>query len=66
MINLIIEDGKQTEKARIKINKRERKYRFEMFMAAMGTYLLIKTVMKHDRDIASIKKVIEEMKSKGE
>ena len=66
MINLIIEDGKENEKARFKIKRRDRKYRFEMFMAAMGTYLLIKTVMRHEKDIVSIKKVIEEMKSKGE
>lgn len=69
MINIIIKDGKQTEKRKVQIGAigRKRKTRYlELFITTTMVCALAKAVMKHDREITSLKKVIEEMKSKGE
>lgn len=62
MINLVF-DEKNNEN--VKENK-EKKYRVEIFMAVAAVYMLYRISAKHEREITNLKKVIEEMKSKGE
>lgn len=64
MINLMIKDGNKIE---IKEeNKNEKKYRIALILAFVSIYTLTKITAKHEIEISNLKKVIEEMQSKGE
>lgn len=62
MVNLIFEE-KNNENVK---EKKEKKHRMEIFMVAAAIYVLYKISVKHENEITNLKKVIEEMKSKGE
>lgn len=63
MINIIIEDGKQNN---VKKKNKKRKHCIELLMISTVLYVLTKLSIDHEREITELKKVIEEMKSKGE
>lgn len=64
MINLIIKDGSKV--SIIEENKKDNKRRLATVMAVGAIYILFRTAARHELEIANLKKVIEEMKSKGE
>lgn len=64
MVNLIIKDGSKV--SIIEENKNNNKKRLATIMTIGTIYILVKIAAKHEVEIANLKKVIEEMKSKGE
>lgn len=59
MINVIIEDEN-------KINKKQKKSRTDIFLLTLAVYVLYRISVNHEKEITNLKKVIKEMKSKGE
>lgn len=62
MVNLIFEE-KNNEYIK---EKNDKKHRIEIFMIAAAIYAIYRISVKNEREITNLKKVIEEMKSKGE
>lgn len=63
MITLTIKDN---DKVTIIDDYNKKKYRWGMIAMAVGFIILTKLYTDHDEEITELKKVIKEMKSKGE
>lgn len=50
----------------MKFDKKENKRFIKILMLVAGIYTIAKTTMDNEKEIIKLKKVIEEMKSKGE
>lgn len=61
MINLTINGSEKVE-----IKETKKKFRWDLVLTALSIYTLTKISLKHEVEITELKKVIEEMKSKGE
>ena len=66
MINLIIQDKNRSSNMRKKLSKRENKYDVKSIAMIIAIIGLAKMIRNHDNEITDLKKVIEEMQSKGE
>ena len=61
MINLTIRDSE-----RVEIKEEKKKIRWDLIIIAGSMYMLTKVVIVHEAELIKLRKVIEEMKSKGE
>lgn len=66
MINLIIQDKNRSSNMRKKLSKKENKYNIKSIIIFAAILAMVKVIKNHDNEITDLKKVIEEMQSKGE
>lgn len=63
MLNLILNNKKKINKLGRKLRKNKQT---ELLLILIGMYVLTKMTVNHEVEITNLKKVFEEMKSKGE
>lgn len=64
-MKVIIHEDEKTIKITEENNEKKKRY-IEIFLVGTAIYMLMKITANHEMEITKLKKVIEEMKSKGE